>query len=232
MTPWLFPMWGWGLTGRSLSPLSRPWDNGVHRGCPLQANTFVPMKGPGRIKGSPPQADLNPVTSGTHPYPNGEDKGEVKNHDDYVCHLKGHSRVPRQRGRLWGSWGWLDHGCKRTADFLSHTGLWRTLAFITSLVIINRVEKVWVGSGSQAGLYLMFSQQVPAGALAPRFISKDLPIALWCEHPSQMLLCPFTSVPLSCSFTHWCQPLGWQMAKCHIVLSLAPLSYHFLCSIL
>lgn len=109
---------------------------------PLQANTFVPRRGLGKIKGSPPQADLNPVTSETHPYPNGEDKDEVNNHNDDVCHPKGYCRVPRQRGQLRGGWGCPAHGCERTADFLSHTGLWCTSAFISALVIINRVEKV------------------------------------------------------------------------------------------
>lgn len=147
MTPWLSPCGSRGDCSQEghchpTNLLNRPWDNSVRRGCPLQANTFVPRRGPERIKGSPPQADLNPVTLGTHPYPDDEDKGEVKNHNDDVCHPKGHCCVPRKHRQLHGGWGRLAHGCKRTADFLSHTGLWCTLAFIASLVIINRVEKV------------------------------------------------------------------------------------------
>lgn len=87
-------------------------------------------------------ADLTLVTSGTHPYPNSENKDEVKDHHDDVCHPKDRLCLPRQRGRLRGGRGGLAHGCERTADFLFHTGLWRTFVFIASLVIINKVEKV------------------------------------------------------------------------------------------
>lgn len=88
------------------------------------------------------QAEMNPFTTGTHPYSNSEDKDEIQNHYDDVCHPKDSFHLPWQHGWLHGGWGWLAHGCGRTNDFLLHTGLWCTFAFIASLVIINRVKKV------------------------------------------------------------------------------------------